>query len=376
MKKIALLLGLSMMLSIGFAQNFERTSAYNYNRDGKLDKAKESIDKAVKHEKTMNDAKTWLYRGMIYYNIAQNPLPAYQNLDSNAAIKAYESFKKAKELDEKGKLSKDIESNMSNLVNVFYTEGGTKFQNGNYGDAIQDFKYAFDIAQSNGKFDTIAAFNIGMAGVMSDRPEIAAEYLQKCIDVNFEDPRVYMFYNRSAKQLGDTVRAMEILSTGREKFPNELSLLLEEAQTYLEKGETDKLQKSLLAAIEKDPENANLYFLLGKTYDDQKDYENAEKYYFRASEVRPDFFEAFYNIGAIYVNKAAEFQAKANDLPLDKVKEYDAFNAKADANLKKAIPFLEKSLELNPDDVYTRNALKEAYIRLKMNDKLEELNNK
>ena len=58
MKKIALLLGLSMMLSIGFAQNFERTSAYNYNRDGKLDKAKESIDKAVKHEKTMNDAKT------------------------------------------------------------------------------------------------------------------------------------------------------------------------------------------------------------------------------------------------------------------------------------------------------------------------------
>jgi len=376
MKKIALLLGLSMMLSIGFAQNFERTSAYNYNRDGKLDKAKESIDKAVKHEKTMNDAKTWLYRGMIYYNIAQSPLPAYQQLDTNAAVEAYKSFKKAKEFDTKGKLTKDIESNMSNLVNVFYTEGGAKFQDGNYGDAIQDFKYAFDIAKSNGKFDTIAAFNIGMAGVMSDSPEVAAEYLQKCIDVNFDDPRVYMFYNRSAKQLGDTIRAMEILAAGREKFPNELSLLLEEAQTYLEKGETEKLQKSLLAAIEKDPENSNLYFLLGKTYDDQKDYENAEKYYLKASEVRPDFFEAFYNIGAIYVNKAAEFQAEANDLPLDKVKEYDSLNAKADANLKKAIPFLEKSLELNSEDVFTRNALKEAYIRLKMNDKLEELNNK
>ncbi|PLX03594.1 MAG: hypothetical protein C0595_06470 [Marinilabiliales bacterium] len=376
MKKIALLLGLSMMLSIGFAQNFERTSAFNYNRDGKLDKAKESIDKAVKHDKTMNDAKTWLYRGMIYYNIAQSPLPAYHQLDTNAAVEAYKSFQKAKQFDEKGKLTKDIEANMNNLVNVFYTEGGTKFQNGNFGDAIQDFKYAFDIAKSNGKFDTIAAFNIGMAGVMSDKPEIAAEYLQKCIDANFEDPRVYMFYNRSAKQLGDTVRAMEILTAGREKFPNELSLLLEEAQTYLEKGETEKLQNSLLAAIEKDPENSNLYFLLGKTYDDQKDYENAEKYYLKASEVRPNFFEAFYNIGAIYVNKAAEFQAQANDLPLDKVKEYDSLNAKADANLKKAIPFLEKSLELNSEDVYTRNALKEAYIRLKMNDKLEELNNK
>ncbi len=376
MKKIALLLGLSMMLSIGFAQNFERTSAYNYNRDGKLDKAKESIDKAVKHEKTMNDAKTWLYRGMIYYNISQSPLPTYQALDKNAAIEAYKSFQKAKEFDEKGKLTKDIELNLNNLVNVFYLQGGTKFQDGNYGDAIQDFKYAFSIAQSNGKFDTIAAFNIGMAGVMSDSPEIAAEYLQKCIDADFADPRVYMFYNRSAKQLGDTARAMDILSAGREKFPNELSLLLEEAQTYLEKGETEKLQKSLLAAIEKDPENSNLYFLLGKTYDDQKDYENAEKYYMKAGEVRPDFFEAFYNIGAIYVNKAAELQAKANDLPLDKVKEYDALNSEADANLKKALPFLEKSLELNSEDEFTRNALKEAYIRLKMNDKLEELNNK
>lgn len=376
MKKIALLLGLSMMLSIGFAQNFERTSAYNYNRDGKLDKAKESIDKAVMHNKTKDDAKTWLYRGMIYYNIAQSPLPAYHKLDSNAAVKAYNSFQKAKELDEKGKHTKDIELNMKNLVNVFYTEGGTKFQDGKFGEAIQDFKYAFKIAQSNGEFDTIAAFNIGMAGVMSDSPEVAAEYLQQCVDVGFEDPRVYMFYNRSAKQLGDTVRALEILSAGREKFPNELSLLLEEAQTYLEKGETDKLQKSLLAAIEKDPENSNLYFLLGKTYDDQKDYENAEKYYLKASEVRPDFFEAFYNIGAIYVNKAAEMQSKANDLPLDQVKKYEAFIAKADTNLKKALPFLEKSLELNSEDVYTRNALKEAYIRLKMNDKLEELNNK
>ncbi len=376
MKRVTLLLGLSMMLSISFTQNFERTSAYNYNRDGKLDKAKESIDKAAAHEKTMNDAKTWLYKGLIYYNIAQSPLPAYSKLDSNAAKVSYEAFLKAKELDVKGKLKKDIESNLKNLVNVFYIEGGKKFQEKEYKAAIDDFENAFNIAQSAGRFDTIAAFNIGMAGVMSKNPEIAAEYLQKCIDVDFADPRVYMFYNRSAKQLGDTAKAIEILNMGREKFPNELSLLLEQAQLYLEKGETELLQKSLLAAIEKDPTNSNLFFLLGKTYDDTKDFENAELYYKKASEVNPDFFEAYYNIGAIYVNKAAELQSEASELPLDKMKEYDALNAEADINLENALPYLEKSFELNPDDIYTRNALKEAYIRLKMNDKLEELNNK
>lgn len=376
MKKIALLLGLSMILSIGIAQNFERTSAYNYNKDGKLDKAKLAIDKATVHEKTMGDSKTWLYKGMIYYNIAVNPLPMYSELDPDAAKVAYEALLKAKELDVKGKNTTDINAYLQNLVNVFYSDGGEKFQENDYSGAISDFEYAFKIADAAGIFDTTAAFNIGMAGVLSEQPEIAAEYLQKCVDVDFEDPRVYMFYNRSVKQLGDTVRALEILKAGREKFPNELSLLLETAQVYLEKGESQKLQEILHTAVEKDPTNANLFFLLGKTYDDQGDVVTAEKYYLQASEVNAEFFEAYYNIGAIYVNKAAELQSKANDLPIDKMKEYDELIAEADKNLEKALPYLEKSLELNPEDVYTIAALKEAYARLKMNDKLEELINK
>ena len=373
MKKLALLLGLSMILSIGFAQNFERTSAYNYNKDGKLDKAKLAIDKATVHAKTMMDSKTWLYKGMIYYNIAVNPLPMYNELDPDAAKVAYEALLKAKELDEKGKNTTDINAYLQNLVNVFYSDGGQKFQENDYSGAISDFEYAFKIAGAAGIFDTTAAFNIGMAGVLSNQPEIAAEYLQKCVDIDFEDPRVYMFYNRSVKQLGDTVRALEILKAGREKFPNELSLLLETAQVYLEKGESEKLQEILHTAVEKDPTNANLFFLLGKTYDDQGDVTTAEKYYLQASEVNAEFFEAYYNIGAIYVNKAAELQSEANDLPIDKMKEYDELIAKADTNLEKALPYLEKSLELNPEDVYTIAALKEAYARLKMNDKLQDL---
>lgn len=375
MKKIVLLLGLSMILSIGFAQNFERTSAYNYNKDGKLDKAKMAIDKASTNAKTMDDSKTWLYKGMIYYNIASSPLPMYKDLDANAAIIAYEALLKAKELDVKAKNTKDINAFLQNLVNVFYSEGGQKFKDNDYQGAITDFEYAFKIAETAGAFDTIAAFNIGMAGVLSDNPEIAAEYLQKCVDVDFEDPRVYMFYNRSAKQLGDTVRALEILKLGREKFPNELSLLLETAQVFLEKGETEKLQTILHTAVEQDSTNANLFFLLGKTYDDSGDVITAEKYYLEASVVNPEFFEAYYNLGAIYVNKAAELQIEANDLPLDKMKEYNALIEKADINLEKALPYLEKSLELNPEDIFTINALKEAYARLKMNDKLEELIN-
>ncbi|PLW97946.1 MAG: hypothetical protein C0591_05500 [Marinilabiliales bacterium] len=375
MKKIVVLVVLSILISLGgYAQNNKRTSAYMYLKNGELAKAKEAIDEATQHEKTMHDAKTWLYAGEIYYQIAAEPAMAELLKEPDAAMKSYEALQKAKKYDEKDQYSNEISIYLANLTNQFYKQGGLAFQDGDYNVAIDNFKIAYNIAQVDNRFDTIAAFNIGMAGVLGDDPEASAEYLAKCVDVNFEDPRVYMFYNRAVKQLGDTARAIEILQLGRDRFPQELSLLLEEAQLYLERGENEKLQVSLLQAIEQDPENSNLFFLLGKTYDDEGNIPEAEKYYQKAADLNPDFFEAYYNMGAVYVNKAAEIQAKANDLPLDQMDEYAKLTEKANENLAKAVPHLEKALEIKPDDAPTIAALKETYARLKMDDKLEKLN--
>lgn len=375
MNKILLLICLSLMINLGgFAQNNKRTSAYMYNNNKEYAKAKEAIDEAVVHEKTINDPKTWLYCGEIYYNIAVSDDPAVQALSPDPAQVSFDALVKAKSLDAKGTYKNELTLYFMYLTNYFYTRGSNAFQDGDYNKAIKDFENAYMIAESDGRFDTIAAFNIGMAGVLSDQPEIASKYLQKCVDVNFQNPAVYTYYNRSVKQEGDTARAFEIIAMGRERFPQELSLLLEEAQMYLETGQNDKLQESLKSAIVQDPENANLYFLLGKTYDDQGDIVNAEKYYKQAGEINPEFFEAFYNIGALYVNKAATYQMDANDLPLEKVKEYNALIDSANAQLEIAVPYLEAALEIKPDDIYTITALKDAYVRLKMNDKLEKLN--
>jgi len=375
MKRIAILLSLSLLIVFSAnAQKNKRTSAYMYNKNQQYEKAKEAIDEAVKHEKTMNDAKAWMYRGEIYYNIATSEDSAVRALAPDAVDVSYESFAKAKQLDEKNTYEGELSLYFLNLTNLYYQKAGTGFQNGDYDVAIEGFKKAFEISQVDDRFDTIAAFNIGMAGVLSNQPDVASEYLQKCVDVDFRDPRVYMFYNRSVKQLGDTARALEIIRQGRDTFPGELSLLLEEAQLYLEKGETEKLLASLQEAVAADPENANLYFLIGKSHDDLGDKVAAEESYKKAAELNPEFFEAFYNIGAIYVNKASELQAEANDLPLNEVDKYSELTEQANKELEKAVPYLEKSLELKPDDEPTLIALKEAYARLKMNDKLQELN--
>ncbi len=377
MKKIMILLSVSIFICLGsYAQKNKRTSAYMYNKNKQYDKAIVAINEAIVHPKTINDAKTWVYRGNIYYNIAIDTSAAVRNLAPDAAEIAVQSFAKAKELDVDGDFTGEMSMYLLNLTNIFYQKGSDGFTDSDFESALINFKQAFDIAQLEGKFDTIAAFNIGMSAIYSDDPTVAIEYLQKCVDVKFMDPRVYLFYSRAEKQLGDTTRAFEVLTLGREYFPNESSLQLEEAQLYLETGENDKLVNSLKESIAADPSNANLYRVIGQTYENIGDDDLAIESYTKAIELNPDFGDAIFNLGAIYVNRASTLYTEANNLPFEEDKKYQKLKGEADADLHLALPYLEKSLELNPGNKVIIAALKEAYANLKMNDKLKELMDK
>lgn len=397
MKKLVVTLLSLLLISSGiYAQKSKRTSAYNYNKEfdnslemyklkkdtkdlesakKSLELAKESIEPTITNEKTMNDPKTWLYRGIIYYNIARLPIDidSLGKVDREAAKIAFESLKKAKELDVKKRQKTDIDIYLQNLYNLYFSQGATNFNDQDYVDAKQNLKSAFEIQQLKGVFDTTTAFYVGLVSFLDKDADNTIDFMKKCDQVNFNDPRVYIYWNRALKMKGDTAAALNVISNGRKKYPEELSILLEEAQIYLEKGENEKLKESLLKAVQKDSTNANLWFLLGKTYDDEGDKVNAEKYYTKATIAKPDFFEAFYNIGAIYNNKASELMKTANDLPLEENEKYNKLVKEADGYLEKSIPWLEKAYKIKPDDDYTRNALKQAYMQLKQYDKAKAL---
>ncbi|MBN2614131.1 MAG: hypothetical protein JXR71_00425 [Bacteroidales bacterium] len=380
MKKLILLVVMGLLVTAsGFAQKSNRTKAYLYLEKGQLDKAKEAIDEAVKNEKTKDDPKTWLFYGEIYYGISDSPLPAYKKLDTLAAQKALDALQKVKSLDQKGHMIKDANDYIQKLSPVFYKNANKAFKAKNYIGAMNNFGYAYKVGQIIGKTDTTAAFNAGISGLLGHDPKMAAGYLKKSIDDGYEDAKAYIYYSRSLKEMGDTTAAAAAITEGRKVHPEDLGLLLEQAQMYLEKGQSKELITSLKEAIAKEPNspsNANLYFLIGKSYDDLHDTAQAEENYKKSLAINPNFFLSYYNIGAIYINKAAKLQKKANSLPLSAQKEYDSINKEANANLKIAIPWLEKAIKIKPDDKQTYNALKEAYTRLKMNDKLKELMNK
>jgi tetratricopeptide (TPR) repeat protein len=133
---------------------------------------------------------------------------------------------------------------------------------------------------------------------------------------------------------------------------------------------------NLEKAMQIDKTNPTIFFAVGTIYDQLGNIDLAIDAYEKALELSPDYFEANYNLGALYVNMAADILDKANDLPLDAVKEYDIQKGKADEMLHKSIPYLEKSLDLMPEDVNTMVSLKEIYTRLGMTDKLKVIDEK
>jgi len=372
MKKLLILLGLSLLVSLGsYAQKNKRTSAYMYNKNQQYAKAKEAIDEAVKHPKTAEDSKTWLYRGEIYYNIAESGAAVL--LAPNALNISYESLMKAKEFDTKDSYKDEINRMLGNLSILIFNKAHAAYKDGEYEASLIDYETGFKIAESMGNFDTVTAFYIGMIGMEANNPQLSADYLAKCVEKQYNNPQVYIYYSRAEKQLGDTTKAYEILEKGREVFPNESSIQLEEAQLYMETGNNAKLREAMIVAIKADDTQSNLYVILGQTYDSDGDYENAIYNYQKAIDLGNESANVYYNIGAIYSNKGKVFLDEAKNLPLDEAKKYSELVEKGNTELEKAMPYFEKSLEINPDDNYTVLALKTIYIQLRLNDKLKGL---
>ena len=84
--------------------------------------------------------------------------------------------------------------------------------------------------------------------------------------------------------------------------------------------------------------------------------------------VNPNSFELNFNLGAYYFNQASEMENKAN--ALKSVAEYDKAKIEFDKSIRIPEPFLEKALEVKPNDSGTLSSLKLLYFRTKETEKI------
>ncbi len=411
MKRIILFSAIGLISTGAIAQSAKVTSAYkyftDYNREKDADylmKAKESIDLAAEHPDTKENAKTHVYKGQIYMAIFERNLRVntekstetdlkkkdavgYQNTSTDELNISYEAFVKAKSLDSKGNYSGEIANNI-NRASVFSTNKGVyDYNSKNYSTALTSFELAYKISESK---DTNLLSNCALTSELAENYDKAKSYYQKMIDAKLGMGRTYGSLVNVYFMVKDTAGGMEMLKKGRAAYPNDISLLINETNFFLKNNQSKEAIDNLNLAIKAEPANANLYLVRGNMYDnlanpkdkDNKDLEKPKDYnqkftlaeadYKKAIEIKPDYFDALYNLGALYNNNGV-FIAKQADKITDNAK-YQAENAKATDEFNKAMPVLEKALEINPKDKNTMYALKQIYARTQQMEKLKAIN--
>jgi tetratricopeptide (TPR) repeat protein len=392
MKKISLLLVVIFAVSIAsFGQNNKVVAAYNYLQKETLDKALESIESAVRHRKTKDDEKAWFYRGNVYVALYYTQNEAYKNLVTNPLDSALKSYEKSLQLDDKEKYKVDVLDRIKLLSEGFFNEGVTQYnEKKNYSEAFKNFKKSMDLSkQYKAETDTIQKISTYYAANSLELDGKAAEalpYYKEALEIGYRNPSLYSALARvSTETIQDTVQALNYLSQGRKVYPDDFNLIIAETNIFLAQGNTEKALENLKIAVKKDTSNATIWFAVGTNYErmmNQQDVDSlktafmneAINAYEKALEINPDYFKAVYNLGAIYTNRARDLEIIAGNIPFDQQEKYDSVKKLASENLEKARPYLEKALEIEPDDLDVMRVLKEIYARTNDKEKLSEIN--
>jgi tetratricopeptide (TPR) repeat protein len=294
--------------------------------------------------------------------ICENPLPM-----------ADEAYRKAIELDTDNKLNDKIREGLQELKLYYESEGIDAFNTKDYGKAYEYFNNVLKINElqpMEGITDTLIYYSAARAAKESGKDEIAIQNFKKTLDLNYDEPFIYVFMNESYKAIGDTASALEILKKGFEKHPENQSILIELINFYLLRGKSKEALEYLSLAKEDDPENVSFIFAEGTIYDKLGRTDDAIEAYKKCIELDSTYFNAFFNLGVVYYNKAVKIIDDAQKI--EDLKTYNEMMASSEAEFSNAIPFMEKADEIAPENnvkCEVLNTLKTLYYRVKNEEK-------
>ncbi|MBR5958446.1 MAG: tetratricopeptide repeat protein, partial [Salinivirgaceae bacterium] len=215
------------------------------------------------------------------------------------------------------------------------------------------------------KKDSVVIYNSGWVAEQAKMYSKAKYYYNKSIDIRYNIGQVFVSLANIERTLGDTAAFVATLERGIETAPEDSKgIMVELINHYIYKNQADKALSYLDQAIEKDPKNKTYYFAKGSLLDKINKPEEAKQAYDKAIEIDPNYFDPWYNRGIQVFNQAVEISKKANDIPMNKQKEYDAAIQSAYDKMNESIPYFEKAHSINPQDKSTMQVLKECYYKL------------
>ena len=393
-----LLLFLSITLS-GFNQSKNIQNAYNAykqtDRDGvrtDLKKAKEYIDLAFEHESTSNEAKMWNYRSKIYLEITLNQ----PELDKDAVFKATEAHIRCLDRDKKGRFAvrkwTSEDEVLDGLVKCgfnLFNSGVDDYNNGKYENAIKKYEEIFKLIPLD-KNDHLKRANIVpqsiynnlfLASLRLEDTESQIKYLKKSIDLNVNDPQIYINLSNIYSKQGDFDKALNYIKLGQDMFDSDMTLINTEIDLLMKMGKSEvEIIEKLSEAIDLDNFNELLFIIRSQMYVSIGSLNEAEKDLLNALELDPSSSIIYNNLASLYLSMTEPIVDELNKTDYRKKSKVTELENEIESLHKKALPHLEEYISIKESkgeqDKSALNTLATIYYSLGMETKSIETRNK
>ncbi len=274
---------------------------------------------------------------------------------------AVDSYIKARELDDKGKLDGRIKDNLIEVKSLLKREGVNKYYLDDYEGALAAFEDVLEINNMDlfeGEFDTTMVQYSGIiareiAG-KTDNKELfkkALGYYQQLADVNYGGPNTYLQMKMDFMAMGDTLGALESLKEAYTKYPDTVSVIANVADTYIQLKQIDEGIAFMEGAIEKNPNIPESYYWMGRMLINKEDVEYIDKAiesYSKAAELDPSIYYVWYDMGYIYYLQGLDFYDRSNEEKDEATR--DKLIELGKEKYMSAIPVLEKAYNLNDEN--------------------------
>ena len=339
-------------------------------QEGKLDEAKTMIDEATTYEKTMNDGKTWYYRGLIYAALDTTSNAAYKSLAQDPLKTALESFAKA---DEMGKKGSEYFINAPNtivpttktqqiaiLTNFYLNRGAKEYQEDKLEDALADFEKTQTVMPT----DTTAFFYAGFVANSLENYDKAITNFEKYIALGGNSPDAYsLLININSGPKENKEKALEYVQKAKAKFPKNSDFPKVEIGLLIDLNKVDQAKGGLEAAVAKEPGNKIFQFYLGYVNSKLEKWDDAKVNFEAALKIDPTYFDAQYYLAQVYYIDANKVRNDMKNLGISAAdkKRKTELDAQLVTKFKVALPYWEKAEKLNPSDVDVLDKLSNIY---------------
>lgn len=414
MKNVFTLLFICLTLS-SFAQRGEVRDAEDAHEDGNYDKAFEYLEQA-KSEGVLQDKEKWQVR----YYIAKG----YAHLGPKKGVgRSFENLKKAAENFEKSmEIEKEDEAveGLKFVRNALVQNAVSDQQKKNFVSAADQLHKSYELGD---KKDTIYLYYAASNLVQDKKYDRAVKYYKELMKIGFDGARTEYFavnketgkeerfeserfrdlslksgdYEKPSQkrskskrpeiaknialiyiQQGKKEKALEAINNAKADNPNDPALLQAEADIYYEMGDTKKYDEIMKKIVKLKPNDPNLYYNLGVASEKNGKTEDAKEYYKKAIELNPEFVNAYINLSTAILAEEKEIVKQMNDLGMSDAdqKKYEKLKEKKKKYYKDAQPYLEKAIELEPNNVGAIQTLMNIYYQLGESKKAEKFRKK